>query len=149
MVPYLVYYEEGVNVTATLTQVEGEPELYIWQVRRLKEPIALGVQSAEFTTDSAGVYLLAVRGAPEDVYDLSIEPPGGPRVPVLSTAARAEPSRPEGPSLAAAVAWPEAQVADDLATMFMESGLDPLESAEEPPLGPDETFSFFVPLVLR
>jgi hypothetical protein len=120
-------------------------------MRRLKEPIALGVQEATFTTDSAGVYLFAVRGAPGDVYDLSIQPPGGPRVPVLSTAS--DPSSPEGPRLAASVAWPEAQVADDLATMLMESGLDPLESTDEPPLGPGDDpggeYLIYVPLVSR
>jgi hypothetical protein len=33
--------------------------------------------------------------------------------------------------------------------MFMESGLDPLESAEEPPLGPGEKYMIYVPLVLQ
>jgi hypothetical protein len=153
MVPYLVYYEAGVDVTATLTQVEGEPELYVWEGRRLNEPIALGIQEAVFTTDVAGVYLFAVRGAPGDVYNLSIQPAGGPRVPVLSTAAGPELASASALTLAETVAWPEAQVADDLATMFMESGLDPLESVEEPALDPEdepgEKYMIYLPLALR
>jgi len=87
LVPYLVYYDQGVNVTATLTTLTGDADLYLWRPNnhfgpdfKSTHPIS-GTDLITFTTQRAGVYLFVVRGYVTSTYDLTIEPAGGPRVP--------------------------------------------------------------------
>jgi hypothetical protein len=147
VVPYLVYYDAGVDVTASLTQDSGQAELYVWHLGNLGHPISAGPQQVSFTAEEAGTYLFAVRGDPGDVYDLSIEPAGGPRPPVDSPPWR----RGTGEDLGADQAGNSGsggQVADDLIALLMQSGLDPLETAGDPS-EPGSTFRAYLPFVAR
>lgn len=83
-VPYLVQYNEGVNVTATLTPSAGDADLYIWYPNSFGQPDEMSineetaVDSISFTTPSEGVYLFLVYGYEDSNYNLSIAPAGGP-----------------------------------------------------------------------
>jgi uncharacterized repeat protein (TIGR01451 family) len=134
MVPYMVYYDTGVEVSAALTPLTGDVELYVWHTRTPDTPIAEEVQSVEFTTDQPGIYLFLARGGPGDTYDLSIDPAGGPRLPLP------ELKGPDGGVLTTA-----GSAASDLIAHFAQSGFDPLDKAETPP----GQYRVFLPFVRR
>ncbi len=75
-VPYLVYYEAGVDVSATLTSIDGTADLFVWYPRDYLGPDRTD-NSVTFTTPRAGVYLFLVHGRTSATYDLSISPGGG------------------------------------------------------------------------
>jgi hypothetical protein len=121
LVPYLVAYQAGVDVIAQLKPTEGAADLYAWYLAGPPRLLGGPAEKIAFRTDRPGVYLFAVRGDPDTVYDLSIEPPGGPLVP--------EPSG-LGPALAQAT--PAAVEVDELIALFTESGVDPLDETKAP-----------------
>jgi uncharacterized repeat protein (TIGR01451 family) len=85
-VPYAVYYDADVDVTATLTQLTGESGvmLYVWFPGNFGEVDIVGQpgEPVEFTTGKAGTYIFMVGVmAPDPAgvsYNLSITPEGGP-----------------------------------------------------------------------
>jgi hypothetical protein len=87
VVPYLVYYEAGVDVTAMVSPTGGEADLYAWYTSALSEPIGGGSDGMRFTTESAGRAPFVVRDPSGATYDLSTEPGGGPRPPADGTPA--------------------------------------------------------------
>jgi hypothetical protein len=128
-------------------QVAGEAQLYVWHLVNLRRPIGTGTQEVAFTTEQAGSYVFAVRGAPGEIYDLTIEPTGGPRSPIdvpprgqlAQESLGAQPQNsPE----------PGDQVADDLISLFMVSGLDPLEMGGDPG-APRSKVQLYLPVVVR
>lgn len=132
LVPYMVYYPAGVEVTVTLTPTEGDADLYVWypgnsgipdRKSTLPEQVA---DTFTFTTPQAGVYLFLVHGYTEATYNLAFSDPGGNNAPVVSTAIK--------PGLGFDPVLPQ-------------SGLDPLSSSSaNPPAGPT---MLFVPMVRR
>jgi uncharacterized repeat protein (TIGR01451 family) len=144
VVPYLVYYNANVAVTATLTPLSGDADLYVWfpgnhfwPDRWHTDPLTT-TDTITFTTPRAGVYLFVVHGYTAATYNLSIEPGGGPRaeVPNLSVAANVSVSAPYTPN-----------AKTDTLTYDMvlpDSGVDPLytTSALDP-------YAVYLPLVMR
>jgi uncharacterized repeat protein (TIGR01451 family)/fimbrial isopeptide formation D2 family protein len=137
MIPYLVYYPAGVDVTATLNTTSGAADLFIWHPRNMFAPDhstptpSTNPQTITFTTKTAGVYMFLVYGKQASVFDLSISPAGGPRVGALaSTAAASLSNLTLDHSLAADTA---AQDGITFNPILPQSGLDPLSVAVDPP----------------
>jgi uncharacterized repeat protein (TIGR01451 family) len=137
IVPYLVYYDAGEEVSASLTSTSGEARLYAWALDRGRELIAGNTEEISFTTEAAGIYLFVVDGEHGDTYDLTIAPAGGPR------ADRPAGPAPRGP--AALTVDRSAGVAADLLALFSLSDLDPLDSAQ----APIASFQVYLPFVAR
>jgi len=134
LAPYLVAYDAGINVAARLAPTEGAAELYAWYVAGPPELLGGPADEISFATEKAGVYLFAVRGEPGAIYDLTIEPAGGPRAPA-----------PPGPGPATALAEMPSGEADEIMALFSASGLDPLDEAE----APASPYAVYLPLVLK
>ena len=130
IVPYQVYYEAGIDVTASLAPTDGDADLYVWYPGHFFWPPdqestlpGTATDEVDFTTPRAGTYLFLVHGYTAATYDLSITPGGGPRAwgayaataGGISQAAFSEVS----------LAKPPIQ---DLVASLFESGLDPLGS---------------------
>jgi len=146
LVPYLVYYEADVDVTAVLTPTSGDADLHVWYTGNLSEPIGVASEVVTFTTQSAGTYLFVVHSPSGATYDLSIEPGGGPRPPAWAMVG----VRVGGTSQTASIRVGEADgtafsEADDLISVLTQSGLDPLATAGAP-AGP---FVIHLPLVIE
>jgi uncharacterized repeat protein (TIGR01451 family) len=135
VVPYLVYYDAGVDVTAVVSPTGGEADLYAWYSGALSEPLGAGSDVVSFTTESAGTYLFVVRGQSGATYDLSIEPGGGPRAATDGTPAATVVRR----------GGTDEEQAEDLIAVLAQSGLDPLEAAE----APRGIFTLYLPVVIR
>jgi uncharacterized repeat protein (TIGR01451 family) len=138
-VPYLVHYEAGVQVNATLTPSEGDADLYVWYPGSFGGPdkkstnSGTAVDSVSFTTPRAGNYLFLVHGYTAATYDLSITPAGGPQATTITGA----------PAFDATQA--EAAKPDELSVepILSQSGLDPLDDNASP------GFAVFLPIVVR
>jgi hypothetical protein len=145
MVPYLVYYPAGVKVTAVLKTLSGNADLLVWFPGNLFAADAFSPQpdntteTITFTTKTAGAYLFLVYGVSAAYYDLSIEPPGGPRAWLYPDAASA--ASPDG--TAPSPAQPDGL---DYNPILPESGLDPLNVAVEPD-GP--SIAAYLPAIWR
>jgi uncharacterized repeat protein (TIGR01451 family) len=145
LVPYLVYYDQGVNVTATLTSLTGDADLYLWRPDNHFGPdhksthLISGTDLITFTTPRAGAYLFVVRGYTTATYDLSIEPGGGPReqLPWSSVSAPIVLATPDSPSAKT----------DDLIydAVLPDSGVDPL--ADAPVI--DAPYAVYLPTLIR
>ena len=130
-IPYAVYYEAGVDVTATLTQLSGESGvmLYIWFPGNFEGVDIVGQpgEPVEFTTEKAGTYIFMVGVmAPAGVsYNLSITPEGGP-------SAWGETS--------GSVSINSSTTESTTMSLFGEVGVDPIAEAisSPPPLVPSE-----------
>ncbi len=149
MIPYLVYYRAGTDVTATLRTLSGAAHLFVWHPANLFAPDEIGpaalgdVQIITFTTPTAGVYLFLVYGLRASVFDLSITPGGGPRVPPYLTPYPTS----AGLAMDTTALDPVAVEAGMLANPILpESGQDPLNSAQEPD-GP--FFDLYLPTLQR
>jgi uncharacterized repeat protein (TIGR01451 family) len=149
MIPYLVYYPAGVDVTAVLKFSSGEAHLFVWHPGNMFAPDETtptpnsGTQTITFTTKTAGIYMFLVYGVKATDFDLSITPPGGPRlpipVPVASTGAI--------PALAQEITPASITAILDGITynpILPVSGLDPLDVAIEPA---SPGFQAFVPVI--
>jgi len=91
-IPYLVSYDAGVEVTATLTKSAGSPELFVWYPGNHSKPDHdQTTVPVTFTTPRAGPYYFLVYAGPSDaVYTLQITPGGGP-LPLAGTGSASEP----------------------------------------------------------
>lgn len=82
-VPYLVYYEEDTEVTATLTPTTGDADLYVWYPGNHSTPDQKSVEEGtavdevSFTAPESGLYLILVYGYETATYNLTITPVGG------------------------------------------------------------------------
>jgi len=146
MVPYLVYYPAGVDVTATLTTLSGSTRLFVWYPGHPFAPDVTSpapgapTETVTFTTPTAGTYLFVVKGVTAADFDLGITPGGGPRPGLVSAA----PGAAQGVSMGAAPNLPSSDPAYD--PILPQSGVDPLDIAAEPAL-PSDAFLVFVPVV--
>jgi hypothetical protein len=141
LVPYLVHYEASVNVTATLTTLTGDADLYVWYPGNhflADQRSTLGGTATDvisFTTPTAGTYLFLVYGAAASTYDLGIVPVGGPTS--MMTGSQTVPASPNtmlGPN-------------DELTTepVLSQSGLDPLADVT----APAQPIVLYLPMVVR
>ena len=151
LVPYLVYYQAGVDVTATLTPSSGDPDLLVWYPgfsglpnQRSTLPGTV-VDQVSFTTPVSGPYLFLVLGFTESTYDLTIDPAGGPRMDSMGSAAagisaQATPQEASGKEI-------------NVTPPLDEAGLDPLAVAgqpDPPPAQPPQmSHRIFIPVVIR
>ena len=123
-VPYLVQVDAGVEVTAKLVPVSGDSSLCTWYAGALLDPITVASRETKFTTENAGTYLFMVRGQPGATYNLSIKPGGGPR---------RSPEASPGQDAQAAIGSDALNGEPlDMIRLLAESGLDPLDTADEP-----------------
>lgn len=143
MVPYLVYYPVGVQVTATLNTLSGAADLFVWHPGNMFAPDetsptpGTNPQTITFTTKTAGTYLFLVFGKQASDFDLTITPAGGPHPAPIPVAA-------ESLSLS-----PSSSTALDNLTynpILPQSGLDPLAVAQDP-AGP--FFQNFLPALSK
>jgi uncharacterized repeat protein (TIGR01451 family) len=140
LIPYLVHYEAGVNVTASLAPQTGDADLYVWYPGSFGLPDqssrqdGTAVDEVTFTTPRAGTYLFVVYGATAATYNLSLTPAGGPRA--LEAAL-------DQPASVGALATGGSPLTESILT---QSGLNPLDVAT-PPQGPFARV--FLPLVSR
>jgi uncharacterized repeat protein (TIGR01451 family) len=145
IVPYQVYYETGMDVTAALTPTVGDADLYVWYPHSFFWPDEYSTQPdlatdvVSFTTPLTGTYLFVVHGYTAATYDLSITPEGGPR------AWGATHAHSDMTSHASANEAPlnKPPILDVVACLF-ESGLDPLDSPAA--LGP---FEVYLPMIVK
>ncbi len=144
LVPYLVYYPEGVSVTSILTPTAGDADLYVWYPHSFFWPDQVSAhpltttEIVSFTTPRAGTYLFLVHGYLSATYDLSIAPAGGPyAAEVMATAAQAVPDMPS-----AVTVRPGGLTFEPV---LSQSGLDPLATA--PTL--DDGTSIYLPMIHR
>jgi len=146
MVPYLVFYPAGVEVTAVLKNLSGNANLFVWHPGNMFAPDetspAVGgiTETITFTTRTAGTYLFLVYGVKASDYDLSIMPGGGPRAWLYPDAAGAA-----GPDASS----PAQTLQPDGITynpILPQSGLDPLNVAVDPS-GP--FFQVYLPSITR
>jgi uncharacterized repeat protein (TIGR01451 family) len=145
VIPYQVYYETGIDVTAALTPTAGDADLYVWYPRSFFWPDedstqpGLATDVVSFTTPLTGTYLFVVHGYTAATYDLGIAPEGGPRAwgatrahsGIASHASANEASLNKPPIL-------------DVVACLFESGLDPLGSPAA--IGP---FEVFLPMIAK
>ena len=84
VVPYLVYYEAGVDVEAVVTPISGDPDLYVWYPGNFEDADQTSaqpdqaVEQVAFTTPTAGIYVFMVHGIKASVYNMTLTPAGGP-----------------------------------------------------------------------
>jgi uncharacterized repeat protein (TIGR01451 family) len=130
-VPYLVHYEKGVNVSAMLTPTTGDSDLYVWYPGSFGLPDEKSTKpgtapdAVSFETPREGTYLFLVYGYEASTYDLSITPEGG--VAKESITSQALSTKP------------------DVESPLLQSGLDPLGIATEPP----GTHIIYLPMISR
>ena len=145
LVPYLVYYDQGVSVTAMLTPTSGDADLYVWHPGSYFRPDhkatlpLTGTDTITFTTPRAGLYLFVVYGYTDATYDLSIEPGGGPRGWMPWTDAM---SLPDATGSDAPLVKPDELTYN---AVLPDSGLDPLASSA----APDALYAIFLPMVVK
>lgn len=118
MVPYLAHYEQGANVSATLTSTEGDADLYVWFPGNGGKPDEsstedTGVDSVDFTAGEEGTYLFLVYAYTGATYSLTITPAGGAQAAAAPTAAKPNQF--------------------DAEPVLTQSGLDPLRTPFGPP----------------
>ena len=141
MIPYLVYYPAGVEVTAVLDSLSGVSNLFVWFPGNMFSPDEIGPAvtgnktTITFITPRAGIYLFLVYGQTAGNFDLSITPGGGPRAGLQ--AAAPVPSTEISPEQLDGMSYNP---------ILPESGLDPLDVAVEP-VGP--FLQVFVPNISR
>jgi uncharacterized repeat protein (TIGR01451 family) len=124
--PYLVYYEAGEDVSAVLTPISGNSDLYVWYAGHWSAPIASAAQTVTFTTQYSGTYVFLVHGQAGATYDLSIAPGGGPRPPALGMTEAQIGGTSNMPIQGVSGG------ADDLISILTQSGLAPTDVADAP-----------------
>jgi uncharacterized repeat protein (TIGR01451 family) len=157
VVPYLVYYDANVSVTATLQSTSGDADLYLWHPGHYFWPDGKSTHPMSetdgitFTTPHAGIYRFLVYGATAATYDLSIAPSGGPRAwPDTDDTWHSPAGTNQTPSsamydagaLASIDAGSPGLTSDPVLPI---SGLDPL--ATDPQA--DALFAIYLPLLIR
>lgn len=145
IIPYQVYYETGMDVTAVLTPTAGDADLYVWYPHHFSWPDEYSTQPdlatdvVSFTTPLTGTYLFVVHGYTAATYDFSITPEGGPRAWGATRAHSGITSH----ASANEVSLNKPPILDVVACLF-ESGLDPLDSPAA--IGP---FEVFLPMIAK
>jgi uncharacterized repeat protein (TIGR01451 family) len=149
-VPYLVHYEAGVNVTATLAPSSGDADLYVWYpghhagVDQKSTKSGTNVDQVSFTTPRDGIYLFLVHAYTATTYDLSITPAGGPRA-YLADAAGVEAAGQPAP---AGEVDAQAKVELTAEPVLIYSGLDPMDVAP-PQVAQVARETIYLPLIVR
>jgi len=148
LMPYLVYYDQNEDVTATLNTTSGDADLYVWFPDNFGVPDEYSIEagtatdSVSFTTPRAGTYLFLVYGWEESTYDLSITPGGGPRAWTVSGAQVGPTSK----AVSNEVAANDTKTPQfDTEPVLNWSGLDPLADAA----APGKAFVIYLPVVMR
>jgi len=137
---YMVYYEAGETVNATLTPASGDADLYVWYPGNIGLPDQKSINpgtepdSVSFVTPTAGTYVFEVYGYEAATYDLSITPPGGPRAWSMT-----------GMVISGTSQAVSSKIALVYESVLAQSGVDPLAGAAEP----DSPKVVFLPLVAR
>jgi uncharacterized repeat protein (TIGR01451 family) len=132
MIPYLVYYPAGVQVTGVLNVLSGNAGLFVWHPGNMFSPDESSpapdsdTQTITFTTKTDGTYMFLVYGVKTYEFDLSITPGGGPRAVMYSDAAGTAESNASGLT--------QIMRADGITynPVLPQSGLDPLNVATDP-----------------
>jgi uncharacterized repeat protein (TIGR01451 family) len=146
IVPHLVYYESGVDVTAVLSPTDGDADLYVWYPGSFLWPdqkstlSGTSTDEVSFTTDRAGTYLFLVHGYTAATYDFSITPGGGPRAWGVASVDSGGTSQASSHDMS--LTKPPIQ---DLVSALFESGLDPLGS----PAAAGPSFEIYLPVIVR
>jgi len=144
LVPYLVYYPQGVEVKATLTPTQGNVDLYVWYPGNFLWPDQASVHpdtAAEemvFTTSNDGTYLFLVHSTEASTYDFAIAPAGGPRHDEAPL---------EGATSDLALQSPRLPSSFVVEPLLSQAGLDPLGSEEA--ASPQGPYLTYVPVILR
>lgn len=140
LLPYLVYYDAGVDVAIQLTPASGNADLYVWYPGNFWAPNQTSLQpgtavdQVTFTTPSAGIYIILVHALEAVTYNMTIVPAGGPNAPVTGIPTQ----------LIAQNAAAGQFVYEPIFTNPMGIGLDPLGSAE-----PIAYLNILLPMVQR
>ncbi len=150
-IPYLVHYEAGEDVTATLETMSGDADLYVWFPDSFGLPDEYGINpdtefdQVSFTTPEAGTYLFLVYGYQASTYDLSISPEGGHQLAgsAVGRVGGAGVDQLAPVRVATVVANKELDFYTE--PVLALSGLDPLADAE----APGRPFVVYLPLVVR
>ena len=151
LVPYLVYYEAGTDVSASLMPSVGDADLYVWYPENFGPPdhasIAGGttLETLSFTTPRAGIYLLLVYGAGATEYTLTVTPAGGPQAWPLQQQQVIVQQLPVSDAKAPTGATGEDKTILRTEPMLSQSGLDPLSEGETT----THTSAIYLPLVQR
>jgi uncharacterized repeat protein (TIGR01451 family) len=130
--PYLVSYQAGVDASAVLTPTTGDVDLYVWYPGNFGAPDQVSAEpgtvteSVSFNTPTPGTYIFLVVGSTHAVYNLSITPGGGPDS-TLSGTPGLVPTVPN-----ASDTGPAAAIGITEEPVLTLSGVDPLDSADEP-----------------
>ena len=141
LVPYLVHYAAGVNVSAVLTPTNGDADLYVWYPgnsgrpdQKSTHPLT-ATEVITFTTPHTGTYLILAYGYTAATYDLSITPGGGPQAWAMAATLNRETVQVDTDN-------PVVLMADPVLTL---AGVDPLEDITAP--SPGNTI--YLPLVMK
>ncbi|MFN2166946.1 MAG: pre-peptidase C-terminal domain-containing protein, partial [Anaerolineae bacterium] len=130
-VAYLVHYEAGDQVTASLTTHSGDADLYVWFPGNHRLPDQASTQEGtapdgvSFTAPRTGTYLFVVYGHAESIYDLAIG------------------SGDDGTAQAAASVVPSAKPGLQADPVLTRSGVIPLGPASTP-----QPYNLRLPLIL-
>ncbi|MBV7339122.1 DUF11 domain-containing protein [Chloroflexi bacterium TSY] len=147
LIPYLVSYEKGASVKASLTTTSGDADLYVWYPGNIFLPdqksttAGTSIDEVNFVTPRSGPYLFVVYGDSDASYDMTITPDGGPQVQTIAAAninesSRLTPNSQANPN--------KEELAAEL--ILTQSGLDPLGIAGVPD---ESTNLIFLPLINR
>lgn len=139
VLPYMVHYAAGEAVTAMLTSLSGDADLYVWYPGNFGLPNvtstnATGMDSVSFTTPKDGPYLFLVYGYTAATYDLAITPGGV-----------AEPHAPVSTGFASMTTKLDPKMALFFEPIFSQSGLDPVTGPTQ--LQPPH--ALFLPVVIH
>jgi uncharacterized repeat protein (TIGR01451 family) len=124
LIPYMVYYPAGVNVSLNLAPATGNGDLYVWYPGNFDNPDqaltkpGTAIEAVTFTTPKDGIYIILVHAVEPITYNLTITPAGGPSAPVTGLPAQA------GPQAVSYSAFTQEPV-------FSTIGIDPLGIASE------------------
>ncbi len=152
LIPYLVYYPEGVDVHAVVTPTVGNVDLLVWYPNNFLLPDQFSlkpgpaVDEVQFTTPETGVYIFLLYGQSETNHTLTITPGGGPAA-WTSVRASAPASAPASPFVNQTATTPVLQAGLINEPIFSLIGLDPLGFAAE--LQPEGPYVIHMPLIIH
>lgn len=96
-IAYMVHYEAGTDVTATLQTLTGDADLYVWFPMSFGPPSVFSnedgtaVDQVSFTAPTTGRYLFVVHGFQASTYNFAIAPGGGTHTLSAAKSASAKP----------------------------------------------------------
>lgn len=81
-IPYLVYYDAGLDVSLLMATSSGQADLYVWYPENYdaadQKSLDAPVDQISFTTPRPGIYMILVHATEAAVFDIAITPAGGP-----------------------------------------------------------------------